>query len=58
MNAASEILLNEVLVEPRELQSILDAFGAEVASAGAAEYSERMIEMLSRLEDLGLIERA
>ena len=58
LNAASELLLNDILVEPQDFDSILETFGAAVEEANAAAYSERMSDMLRRLEVLGLIKAA
>lgn len=57
LNAASEALLNEILVEPRDLASIVEAFAMELAEDNRSAYSERMIAMLDRLQRLGLVER-
>ena len=57
LNAASHLLLTSLLSNPRSFESILDNFGAEVASEDEAPYSAEMNSMLHRLEHLGLIER-
>ena len=58
LNAASELLLNDILAEPQDIDSILETFGATVAEQDASAYSERMTDMLRRLEDLGLVQPA
>ena len=58
LNAASELLLNDVLVEPQDFDSVLEALGAQVPEQDAPAYSEGMMDMLRRLEDLGLVRLA
>lgn len=58
LNAASEVLIREVLDEPRDFSDVLEFFGSEVAGEDASAYRKQMKEMLSRLEHLGLIKNA
>ena len=57
LNAASEILLTEILAEPKDAESVADEFSAEVTGDRADEYLEQITSMLERLEQLGLLER-
>ena len=57
LNAASYVLLNEILTEPCDLDSIANEFMVDGQEANRLEYLGRMREMLDHLETLGLVYR-
>ena len=57
LNAASQLLVCDILNEPRGLSAIADEFTSEVTNGHPDVYLEQMKAMLDRLEHLGLIER-
>ena len=57
LNTASKILLTDILVEPKDLASILEEFASQATDDSADAYLEQMQAMLDRIENLGLIER-
>ena len=56
LNAASKVLITEVLLEPQDASSIAAVFVDEAAESPDAHIGD-IREMLMRLEELGLIER-
>ncbi len=50
-------MLTDILVEPKDLASILEEFASQATDVGADAYLEQMQAMLDRIENLGLIER-
>ncbi len=51
-------MLTELLDEPRALATIATEFESQSQGPDSEEYMDRMIAMLRRLEQFGLIERA
>ena len=58
LNEASYRLLTVLMVEPRELATIIAEFEPGLGITSPDDYTERMSQMLRRLEQFGLIERA
>ena len=57
LNAASELLITEILVNPKDAESVADEFAAEDADDVPDRYLQQITSMLERLEQLGLVER-
>ena len=57
LNAASQLLIRDILTEPTALSAIADEFASEITDSHADAYLEQMRAMLDRLEHLGLVER-
>ena len=57
LNAASQLLVCDILSEPRGLSAIADEFTSDATNNHPDIYLEQMKAMLDRLEHLGLIER-
>lgn len=57
LNAASYLLLNDVLGEARDLPYILGVFDSDETPRDDEAYASEMLSLLHRLETLGLIER-
>ena len=57
MNDASSRLLRDLLCEPLSLVEIASAFDVDSVSS-SGEYLESLAGMLTRLEQLGFVERA
>ena len=58
LNEASHRLLTVLLEEPRDLATIIAEFEPDSDIPSPDDYTERMSQMLWRLEQFGLIERA
>ena len=57
MNDASARLLRELLRSAETLEAVACEFEPGIGNHESAEYLERLVAMLRRLEQLGLIER-
>ena len=57
LNAASQLLICNILTEPTALSAIAEEFAPDVTDDHADAYLEQMKAMLDRLEHLGLVER-
>ena len=57
LNAASQLLIRDILSEPTTFSEIADEFASEATDVHADAYLEQMRAMLDRLEHLGLVER-
>ena len=57
LNVASYVLLNELLTEPCDLETIADEFVVDGQDVNQVEYLGQMREMLVHLETLGLVYR-
>lgn len=57
LNAASYLLICEVLTEARDLKAIVGEFVADEHDSDPAAYASQMRAMLDHLENLGLVER-
>jgi PqqD family protein of HPr-rel-A system len=57
LNAASHLLICDILHEPRNFADIADAFALSETVKHPEGYFEEMKSLLNRLEALGLIER-
>lgn len=58
VNAATAHLLREVLREPRELAAVVPLFSQDPTGNDHEEALEAALDLLWRLEDLGLVEPA
>ncbi len=58
LNAASALLITELLVEPADAAAVATAFEAAQGDAGWEQHLEEITTMLVHLEHLGLIRRA
>lgn len=57
LNASSKRLITELLCEPTDLASIVEAFGVVEGDSEWQAQTDEMHSMLDRLEQLGLVER-
>ena len=57
MNESSSRLLRDLLRQPMSLASIATEFEPGQGDSVSDEYLERLVSMLRRLEQLGLIEK-
>lgn len=57
LNAASQLLICDILTEPKDLDAIADEFASDLADDHPDVYLLQMEVMLDRLEYLGLVER-
>ena len=57
LNAASQLLICDILTKTTPLSEIADKFASEATDGHADAYLEQMRAMLDRLEHLGLVER-
>jgi PqqD family protein of HPr-rel-A system len=57
LNAASHLLICEILTEARDLDAIVGEFVTREDDGDPAAYADQMRAMLDHLENLGLVER-
>ena len=57
LNAATHVLISEILIETQDLDSIVGEFIAAEYDIDQTEFVDQMKSMLDHLENLGLVDR-
>lgn len=58
LNASAAALLTEILVEPRDIESASQMLASSTGEESSPSLRDQVAQMLLRLEELGLVDRA